>query len=255
MKKENSQPSVSVVMPAYNAEKYIEESITSVINQTYTNWELIVIDDGSKDNTAEIVKQFAEKDKRITLYLNEKNMGVAKTRNRGFDMAKGEYIALLDSDDIWLPEKLEKQLKLAEETDAEIIYCSYELISETGEKTGKDFIVSPCTDFCEMLTKCMFSCSTNIFKSEIFKNYRFSNNYYHEDYVLWLELLKNGKIAAGCTEVLAKYRQIKGSRASNKLNAAKNRWIIYRKYLKLPLVKTCIFIAKYAYYGAIKYKK
>lgn len=103
-------PLVSVIMPAYNAEKYIEEAVSSVLSQTYKNWELLILDDCSSDCTAEIAEYFASLDTRIRLLRNPQNMGVAKTRNRGFDIAKGEWIALLDSDDVWHSDKLEKQL-------------------------------------------------------------------------------------------------------------------------------------------------
>lgn len=245
---------VSVIMPAYNAEKYIRAAIESVIRQTYENWELIVLDDGSTDSTAQTVKRLAEGDSRIRFCPNERNMGVAATRNRGFDLARGDYVALLDSDDVWLPRKLEKQLALAEETGADIVYCSYRLFDDENRKKYSEFIVSPCTDLERMLIRCEFSCSTNMFSEKIYKKYRFSDNFYHEDYVLWLDLLKDGYKAAGCTEILAEYRQVPGSRAANKINAAKHRWIIYRKHLKLPLVKSIVCVLKYAGNGIVKYK-
>lgn len=247
------QPLVSVIMPAYNAEKYIEKAIMSVVNQTYTNWELIVIDDGSKDSTSEIVEKLAKKDKRITFYANERNMGVARTRNRGFDLAKGEYVALLDSDDIWLEEKLEKQIGVAQKTGVDIIYCSYGMIDENDVKIHDDFIVPDKTDFEKMLVKSVISCSTALLSDKIFKKYKFRQEYYHEDYALWMELLMDEFQAEGCTEVLAQYRQIKGSRASNKLKSAKNRWIIYREYLDLPFVKSVVSLVNYMLAGIKKY--
>lgn len=117
---ENMQPFVSVVMPSYNAEKYISEAIQSVIAQTYENWELLIIDDCSTDSTANIVKQFSDVDSRITLYSNPKNMGVALTRNKGMNLANGSWIALLDSDDVWHKDKLEKQIELAGKTGESI---------------------------------------------------------------------------------------------------------------------------------------
>jgi len=244
---------ISVIIPAYNAEKYISETIESVIAQTYTNWELLVIDDGSTDATTDIVRSFAGRDERIHLYINEKNMGVARTRNRGFDLARGEYIALLDSDDVWLSEKLARQLSLAQQTGAEIIYCSYGLINGNGDKAGRDFIVPSRTDFEQMLTRCVFSCSTNIFLKDVCKKHHFDEEYYHEDYVLWLELLRQGYTAVGCTEVLAQYRQIVSSRSANKVKAAKHRWTIYRRYLGMPLIKCISCFVKYAFAGIAKY--
>ena len=158
------EPVVSVVMPAYNAEKYIEEAIHSVQAQTMTNWELIVIDDGSKDKTGGIIRGIAKKDCRIRYIKNETNVGVAKTRNTGISISRGQYVALLDSDDLWYPEKLEKQLVLAEESDADVVYCSYVLVNEMGEKCGRDFLVPETITLDGMLKKSVISCSTIFYK-------------------------------------------------------------------------------------------
>ena len=247
------QPLVSVIMPAYNAEKYIEKAIMSVVNQTYTNWELIVIDDGSKDSTSEIVEKLAKKDERIAFYANEKNIGVARTRNRGFDLAKGEYVALLDSDDIWLEEKLEKQLALFSETDADIVYTSYGIVDVEGKKYKEDYLVPPQTDFEKMLGENHIGCSTVLLKKSVTEKYRFNENFYHEDYVLWMQLLKDGHRAHGLTEVLVQYRFYPGSRAANKLKSAQKRWIIYREYLDLPFVKSVVSVVNYMLAGIKKY--
>ena len=124
----DKQPLVSVIMPAYNAEKYIGEAIASVCAQTYKNWNLLILDDGSADRTVEIAESYAQQDARIQVLCNPQNMGVARTRNRGFDLAQGEWIALLDSDDRWRAQKLEKQLAVARSSDADIVYCSYAMI-------------------------------------------------------------------------------------------------------------------------------
>lgn len=244
---------VSVIMPAYNAEKYIEEAVRSVIAQTYQNWELFIIDDCSSDRTPEIAKRFSEEDSRIVFLQNEENVNVAKTRNRGFDCCTGDYVALLDSDDIWLPEKLEKQIKKMEETGADISYCSYGIMSETGEKAKPDYIVSEKVDFDKLLKENIIGCSTVLLSSEIAKKYRFMQNFYHEDYVLWLKILEDGYKAAGCTEVLVQWRFFESSRSFDKRNGAKSRWIIYRKYLKLPLWKSFWCFGNYAAAGIKKY--
>ena len=247
------QPLVSVIMPAYNAEKYIEKAIMSVVNQTYTNWELIVIDDGSKDSTSEIVEKLVKKDERIAFFANEKNMGVARTRNRGFDLAKGEYVALLDSDDIWLEEKLEKQLALFSETDADIVYTSYGIIDVEDKKYKEDYLVPSQTDFEKMLGENHIGCSTVVLKKNVTEKYRFNENFYHEDYVLWMQLLKDGHKAYGLTEVLVQYRFYPGSRAANKIKSAQKRWIIYREYLDLPFVKSVVCLVNYMLAGIKKY--
>lgn len=127
------QPLVSVIMPAYNAEKYIGEAIASVCAQTYENWELLILDDGSADRTAEIAQAYAQRDARIRVLRNPQNMGVARTRNRGFDLAQGEWIALLDSDDRWHVQKLEKQLALAVHSGSRLLYTSYALFAIQSE--------------------------------------------------------------------------------------------------------------------------
>lgn len=160
------QPLVSVIMPAYNAEKYIGEAIASVCAQTYENWELLILDDGSGDRTAEIAQAYAQLDARIRVLRNPQNMGAAKTRNRGFDIAKGEWIALLDSDDVWHSDKLEKQLAVAGRAGVDIIYCSYALVNESGAHLS-DYIVPETTSYDAMLRESVLSCSTVLLRQLI----------------------------------------------------------------------------------------
>ncbi len=257
MKKEADNiksPTVSVIMPAYNAERFIKETIQSVIAQTYTDWELLVIDDGSADSTCSIIEDFVNRDSRIRLLRNEKNMGVANTRNRGFDLCRGQYVALLDSDDIWFSDKLERQLALAQQTGADIIYCSYKMIDESGSEVCDEFIVSESTDFERCLYVSEISCSTALLSREIIDKYRFNADYYHEDLVLWLHLLRDGYVARGVIEPLAAYRLLDSGRSSKKTRSALNRWRVYRKYLKLSIPKSVKSITKYALLGIRKYK-
>jgi len=250
---ETVKPLVSVIMPAYNAEKYIAEAIESVVAQSYENWELIVIDDCSADNTAEIARSFAEKDGRIRLIKNNKNIGAAETRNKGLDLAKGEYIALLDSDDVWLPEKTEKQLELAEQTEADIVYCSYAMIDENGAKIHKEYVVPESTDFDSMLEANVIGCSTAMVRAAVLKEHPFSETYYHEDYVLWMELLRDGCAAKGLPQVLAHYRILKNSRSNNKLNSAVQRWIIYRDCFEMTMLESLRCFSAYAVNGLKKH--
>ena len=244
---------ISVIMPAYNMERFIETAIRSVMNQTYRDWELLVIDDGSKDATCAIVERLAAEDARIQLIRNEKNMGVARTRNRGFDLCRGDYVALLDSDDVWHPQKLEKQLARMQQTGADLSYCSYALVGETGERVKADYLVPDSIDFEGLLRENVIGCSTVMLTAEVTASYRFTADFYHEDYVLWLELLRAGKKAAGCREVLVDWRYLQNSRSFNKAQAAKNRWKIYRAYLKLPLLKCVAVFGSYATLSLRKY--
>lgn len=253
-KTEKSHILVSIIMPSYNAEKYIGQAIESVICQTYQNWELLIIDDASTDATARIAEDYAQHDGRIRVYRKPENSGVANSRNRGFELARGEWTALLDSDDIWYSDKLEKQLDLAKTSDAEIIYCGYEMIDVNGNKIS-EFTVPESADYSYMLKRCVISCSTALLARDVVQKNRFSTEYYQEDYALWLTLLKKGYRAAGCTEMLAGYRLVKNSRSSDKLLAAKNRWHIFRKAEKMPLFKAAWAFVGYAYYGFVKYKR
>lgn len=249
------QPFVSVIMPAYNAERFIRQAIESVQSQTFIFWELLVIDDGSSDGTCAVVQELAEKDMRIRLIRNEKNIGVARTRNAGIDLAQGEMIAFLDSDDYWYPEKLEKQLYLAQQTGADAVYCSYMMKYEDGSGTEKQFCVPQETDFEQMLSVNVMSCSTALVSGKAIGEQRFHPDYYHEDYVFWLELLKKCGRAVGCEEAMAVYRVIPDSRSFNKWNSAKNRWRVYRSYLKLPLGKSLRSFADYCLNGVKKYHR
>ena len=131
------EPLVSIITPLYNSEKFIAETIESVLTQTYTNWEMLIVNDCSKDNGASIVEKYSKKDKRIKLFNNEKNMGVSFTRNRAIDLSNGKYIAFLDSDDLWYKEKLKKQIRMMEEKNISLSYTAYTKMNEDGSLRGK----------------------------------------------------------------------------------------------------------------------
>ena len=245
-------PLVSVVMPVYNTARFLKPAIDSVLNQTYRNIELLILDDGSTDDSQRILQEYEKQDSRIRIFLNEGNRGVAQVRNQGIRAARGTWIALLDSDDIWAPEKLEKQMQLLLEKKAAIAYCSVDFIDDQGQRT-KSFLVPSSTDYKRMLDCNYFICSTVVVKAGLLKEHPFTTDYYHEDYVLWLELLKLNVKAVGEPEVLACYRRSAGSKSSNKLNAARHRWIIYRKACGMNLVQSCRAFIKYALSGFVKH--
>lgn len=242
-------PLVSIVIPAYNAARYIDETIQSVLRQTYPNWEVIVVDDCSTDDTRSILRHYCDMDTRIHMIAQEKNAGVAEARNRGLEAAQGSWVALLDSDDIWMENKLESQLALAEKTGANLVYCSYLLL---GQKE-KAFLVPDRVDFETMLYKSVMSCSTVMMSREIAQRYRFNGRFYHEDLVFWLDILKDGWKARGCTEVLAAYRLSAGSRSFDKLSSARHRWEIYRNHLGLSVMQSVVNLLRYATAGIRKY--
>ncbi len=251
--KKAEKAKVSIIMPAYNCELYIEAAIRSVINQTHTNWELFVIDDGSKDLTCDIVNKLVIKDDRIKLIKNTHNMGVAKTRNRGLDMCQGDYVAFLDSDDVWHAEKLEKQLIKMVDENGDISYTSYAIVDGAGAPSKNAYIVPENVNFNQLLKENFIGCSTVVISADIAAKYRFATDFYHEDYCLWLDILRDGYKASGCAEVLTDWRLIVNSRSFNKRKSAMNRWRIYRGHLKLSLFKSIRAFFWYMLGGLKKY--
>lgn len=244
---------ITVVMPVYNAERFLSEAIDSVLSQTHDNLELLLIDDCSKDNSPMIAKEYEAKDKRVKVIVSEKNQGVAISRNIGIRRANGKYIALLDSDDIWEKDKLEMQLKLLEEEQAEIAYSSYDFIDESGVHILKPFIVPKRTNFEQMLYANDIGCSTVMIEASFFKQHLFKPDFYHEDYALWMEMLQTEAKAVGLENVYVHYRKVTGSRSDNKWNAAKQRWIIFRDELRLPVWKRVWAFCNYTINGVKKH--
>jgi glycosyltransferase involved in cell wall biosynthesis len=216
--KNMSRPLVSVVMPVYNSEKYVKQSVESILSQTYKNFELIVIDDGSTDKSFEIVAKLAEKDKRIKFLKNDRNLGVSATRNRLIDIAKGEYVAIMDSDDISLPERLEKQVAfLSEKKELGLLGSSVEVINENGKKIG--FWKYPETHdeiSVEMIFNSPFASSSVIFRKDFVKGFRYNEDVLvAEDYDFYSRLSKNCKMH-NLKDILVKYRiNIKGLTQNN----------------------------------------
>lgn len=249
------EPLVSVLMPAYNGENYIEKAVRSVLAQSLSDWELILIDDCSLDGTWEIACRLAQEDGRIRLYRNGQNLGPARTRNYGLDLCRGAYVALLDCDDLWYPEKLEKQVALAKVTEADIIYCGYAIVDENGRRQCRDFTVPESTDVAATLVQSVISCSTALLDKRIAEQYRFPVDYYHEDLALWLQILGDGRKAVGIPEILAQYRVHPQSRACEKWKVARRRWKLYRSMLGMSVGKTAYYFLQYAWEGIRKYQR
>lgn len=243
----------SVVMPAYNSEKYIAEAIESVIKQTYTNWELLIINDCSTDNTEEIIKSYLQKDTRIKLIKQKENQGVANARNTGIEKAKGRYIAFLDADDYWNKEKLQKQIQILQTSNADITYTAYLMIDETG-KTIKKRSVKKTLKLKDLLKENSIIFSSVVCKKESLMDKNFKSEWYHEDYIFLLDLSKESKNFVGINESLMQYRVHQRGRSFNKQSAAKYRWKIYREHLGLNLLKSMYYFIAYAWNGIRKYK-
>lgn len=245
----------SIIMPAYNSEKYIAQAIESVLNQDYTNWELIIINDCSTDNTEQIIKSYQQKDaanKRIKLINLTQNRGVANARNIGIQNAKGKYIAFFDADDIWQKEKLYKQIQLLESTNADITYTAYQMIDETG-KPIKERRIKETLQLKDLLKENSIIFSSVVCKKASIVNKHFKSEWYHEDYVFLLDLAKEGKNFKGINKSLMKYRVHQSGRSFNKQRAAKYRWKIYREYLGMNILKTLYYFIAYFWNGVMKY--
>lgn len=235
---------VSIITPMYNAEKWIEKTILSVQGQSYQNWEMIIIDDCSSDNSAIIVKNMAKLDNRIKYHKNVENSGVAVTRNRGIGYSIGQYIAFLDSDDLWYPEKLEKQIEKMQREKVAFCYTACCVIDENDKKTGKVRYVPASIDYKELLKGNEIPCLTVVLDREQISDIEMPQ-IHHEDYVTWLNILRSGITAHGMNEVLAAYRVNTHSLSGNKFKAMGWTWNIYRNYLKLNIFQSCRYFVWY----------
>lgn len=225
----NEKPLISIIMPAYNSEKFIEQAIESVINQTYENWELIVINDASVDETKEIVLKIAEHESRIRYFDTPQNLGVSKTRNKAVSFAKGEWIAFLDSDDRWKVQKLEKQIHLQKELNAELLFTGSAFMDVNGQPLEWVLHVPNEIRYKKLLKQNVISNSSVLVKKELYQKYEVVGDDMHEDFACWLNILKSGKKAYGIDESLLVYRLSANSKSGNKIKAAKMNWNTYKK--------------------------
>lgn len=218
---------VSVIMPAYNAERTIAEAIESVLNQTYSDFELIVINDCSTDATKEIVEKYVASDSRVKLVNNTVNLGVSTSRNTGISNAKGEYIAFLDSDDMWRKDKLEKQLDVMVSNKAILSYTASAFIDSSGKPFNYVMEAEKKTTLRTLLKKNLISCSSAMIRSDVMKTIKMPNDKMHEDYYVWITVLRKYKYAFGVNEPLLIYRLTSNSKSSNRIKSAK---MIYNTY-------------------------
>lgn len=226
------QELVSIIVPVYNVEKYIAETMDCVRRQTYPHWELLLVEDGSRDNTVAVIKNYLNKteDGRIRLICQPSNMGAARARNRGLQEAQGRYIAYLDADDLWEPEKLARELAFMEEKGAAFAFTGYEFADENGKGLGKVVRVPATLTYKEALKNTTIFTTTVMFDtSRIEKTMLEMPIIKSEDTALWWKVLRNGYVAYGLDENLVKYRRAGKSLSSNKLEALRRIWNLYRK--------------------------
>lgn len=243
---------VSVIMPAYNSSQYIQQSIDSVIKQTYQNWELIVVDDCSSDDTKEIIHKYADVDKRIVLVSNDYNLGVAESRNHGTELATGKYIAFLDSDDLWKETKLEKQVSFMQKIGCALSFTSYQKFDSNTEKKGRIIKALPSLKANDVLGNTIIGCLTVMYDSEKTGKMKMPKLNHMEDNVTWYNILAKGFTAYGMDEVLSFYREGNKSLTRSKTKAAMQQWRVYRDYFGFPFYKSVNLFTKYAYHAVAK---
>lgn len=245
---------VSVVIPAYNAEKVVAEAVESAMGQTYKNIEIIVIDDCSKDGTYQVLEFLAEKDSRVRICKNEQNSGVSETRNRGVAMAKGEYVAFLDSDDKWREDKLERQMKLFEEhPDCPVTYTGVSHMDAAGNMYGYVLSVPESVGYKKLLRQNVIICSSVVAQRDVLLKYPMRHDKMHEDFAVWLQILRDVGDARGVKEPLLCYRVATGTKSSNKLKSILMTLRVYR-YVGLNPLQIAYCLPSYVITGIRKYK-
>lgn len=240
---------VSVITPTYNCARFIAQTIKSVQAQTYSNWEMIIVDDCSTDDTASVVSRFAEEDGRIIYKRLEENSGAAVARTMAMSLARGEYMAFCDSDDLWLPEKLAHQLAFMRENGHAFSCTQYSQIDESGSDLGRMIGVLEKTDYNRLLLDCPVGNSTVMYSVKALGKFEVPNIRKRNDDALWLAMLKKEKYIWGMPETLTKYRIRANSISSNKLDLVKYHWQLYREIEHLSLARSAFHIC---YWGVIK---
>lgn len=248
-----NHPLVSIITPAYNAAQTIDATIDSVMKQTVKDWEMIIVDDCSTDGTRARLARAAASDARIRVLFLERNSGAAAARNHALDLARGRYVAFLDSDDRWKKDKLEKQLKFMRKYSYTFTFTGYEYISHEGEPLHKCVRAPRRVTYADMLKNTIVGCLTVIIDREAVGVFHMPNLRTRQDLATWLALLKKGRVAYGLDEPLAEYR-IGGpeSLSRDKWKAARKTWYVYRRMEKLPLWRSCWYFCNYAANAVIK---
>jgi len=247
-----NQSLVSVIMPCYNMERYIAETIASVQRQTYSNWELLIVDDASTDHTADLVKKLQNEDDRIQFHVKPKHSGIADTRNQCLSMVQGRFLAFLDADDVWHPNKLERQLAFMMEHNIGFSYSSYDCIDDDGRPLEKTVKAIMNLNHDAYMHNTIIGCSTVMIDKTIIGEVVVPYFRTSEDTATWLNILKKGYLAHAIGEPLTSYRIRQHSASSNKLKASYDLWKVYRQQEKLPLFEALGCFVSYAFHAIKK---
>lgn len=250
-----AEPLVSIIVPMYNAAATLKETIESVQSQTYSNWELVLVDDCSTDNTFECAKAFTVSDDRIKLYKMDVNSGPGAATKFGFDKSSGSVIAFIDADDLWACEKAQKQLDFMRKNNCEFVCSDYCWINEKGEDLKKIIKCKEVADYATVLKCCPIGSSTVMITRRQLEKITIPSIRKNNDYALWLQIMRDGTKIYGMNEVLMKYRIVETSNSFNKRKMIKYFWEVYRKYEHFPVVKSAFLLGRYIVIKILKINK
>jgi len=244
---------VSIITPCYNSERFIAETYQSIFNQTFKNWEWIIVDDCSKDNSVKIIQSF--NDERVKLVVQSNNQGAAVARNKALDIAKGKYITFIDSDDLWLPNFLETTVRYLQKNKENLVYTSYKRVDENLNFALEDFIAIDKINRNRILYNCPIPMLTSVYNASEIGIVKFPDVELREDHAMWIDLLERTEYARAIKESLAIYRMRENSVSRNKWNIAIKQYNVYRKYLKMDTIKSSYYTFFWALNGLKKYGK
>lgn len=246
---------ISIIVPCYNAFGTITQTIESVLAQSYSDWEMIIVDDCSTDNSADIIKSYVARDSRIKYFRTDKASGSPSLpRNIGIENSQGEYIAFLDADDIWFADKLEKQIRFMSLNQYDLVYSYYEKMDYCGQRSRRIIRTRRKSEYYDLLKSNSIPCLTSIIRRRIIGDVRFKQ-IPQEDFCFWLDILKKGFTAYNLCEVTALYREANNSRSSNKFDMLKGYWNVIRNHQHIPLLKSWAYLLTYSIEGLRKYLK
>lgn len=246
-------PEVSIITPVFNSSKFLEETIASVLNQTFTDWEWMITDDKSTDNSVEIIQKI--KDSRIQLILSDKNGGAGHARNLSLKQANGRFITFLDADDFWEPNFLEEMISFMKKESTELAYSNYARCDENLNPVIDDFKADKPVTFNNLLKTCRLSLLSSMYDSQRVGKEYFPEGSKREDHVMWLNLLKKIPVGKPLPKTMAKYRMHQSSISRKKSNMVKDQYLVYKDYMNFSTVKSLYYTANWALNGFMKYSK
>ena len=246
-------PEISIITPCYNSEKFIQATIQSVLEQTFENWEWIIVDDCSRDNSVELIRQ--HQDQRITLIALNENVGAAQARNIAVEKARGRFLTFLDSDDVWLPKFLETAVNYLKNNQEELVYASYKRFDEDLNPLLEDFIAEDKITYKRLLFNCPIPMLTAMYDTQRIGKIPIPEVDMREDYAMWLNVLREIPQARAITEPLAIYRIRQSSYSRNKFLILRKQFMVYYKFLKLSLPQSTYYTVHWIMNGLKKYEK